>query len=388
MILILAMLLMTVGCSRSTPPLVEGDIVAAPAGSFIKEWGARLDIKNSRLKSIHQGENLVFGYDYANNAFVLNRANGHLRFVNNVELAKGDLGDPVVLPEAIVYPMNVTLEIFKRNGFFDRTLELNAPIRSAGVGKDEMLYIGADYPAGGRMMSLDISRLYGENRWELMTFGTVTAAPAVWDDIVYVASHDGAVYASLDERQPVWNLDMGRFMTGGAIVADLKIDDYALYVASTDSKLYALGRTTGRVRWQYFAGAPLTTPPAATRTVVYQFVPSQGLVAISKIEGAFNRKAKWINRDMTQFLAEDGDLVFARGRDNRVVALDRETGQERFRSRRTFDLFLSNTRDGAIFVGTSGGELLQLKAVTRPGTVGEVVMASPPAPAVLLASSK
>src|SRR5262249_2496863 len=153
-----------------------------------------------------------------------------------------------------------------------------------------------------------------------------------------------------------------------------KIDDLALYVASMDSKLYALDRSSAKIRWQYFAGAPLRESPVVTANSIYQVVPNVGVVALDKTEGKYNREPKWIARGAKRFVSESEKYAFVVSGDNHLVAYEKATGEPKFKSKRT-DLvaFAINTKDAMIFAATADGAVMGIQPVVKPGAVGAMV---------------
>jgi outer membrane protein assembly factor BamB len=218
-----------------------------------------------------------------------------------------------------------------------------------------------------------------------MTRGQVSAAPAVYQGLVFAGSRDGGVYALRGEnRDNLWpGLDAGYFKTGGEILADLQIDKDGIYVASMDSKLYCLDINNGRVRWTYYAGRPLRedSSPVPTANFVYLYVPQTGLVAIDKTGKQETRTAKWVYSRGRQFLASDEKYAYVRADDNSIVAVDKQTGQARFASRRKdFGVFATNStpKDSNIYACTPDGMMYSIRAVLKPGTVGEWVFDASP----------
>ncbi len=146
------------------------------------------------------------------------------------------------------------------------------------------------------------------------------------------------------------------------------------YISCTDSKLYCIDRGTGRLKWQYFATAPLTSGPQITKDLVFQYVPNRGLAAIPKTAGDFNRDAAWVLPEATMYLAEDDKYAYVRLRGNILGAVDKTTGEVKFRSKRSdLDVYGVNTKDGIIYAATKTGQVLAIKPVLKPGTVGELV---------------
>jgi outer membrane protein assembly factor BamB len=268
-----------------------------------------------------------------------------------------------------------------------RTLDLDYSLRGPGIGSGKRIYVGNNADNGNRVAAIDVERDYANTRWQLMTFGAVSAAPALHKGVLYIGSEDGRIYAVTETREPHWPLEGGVFLTYGSIRADIKADDFGVYVASTDSKLYCVDRSNAKVKWQYFAGAELRQSPIITPKTVYLAVPGKGVVAINKTEGKYNREPDWVVADGVQFLSEDNKYAYIRRNDNVIVAIDRETGEAAFKSKRAdFDLFASNDKsDGVIYAATTNGQVMAIQPVLKPGSVGELVLNANPIESIALA---
>ena len=362
---------MGAGCARRAQPATIGPV---PADRFVKSWGADLRLNRDQVDRIFHRGDLVFLYTRANRAYVLSAAGGQLLSANSITSPGGVLRPPVILGDKIVYPTLATMEVYDRRGRLSASVPLEHPTRSPAVTQGNVLYFGVDHSRGGRLIRYDLTRAYGKALWELMTFAPISAAPAVYEDVVYAASEDGRTYAVAQNRDPIWPIEGNTFLTAGRVMADLKVDDFALYVASMDSKLYALDRQTGRIKWTYFAGAPLRDVPVVLADRVYQYVPRRGLVAIDKTEGKPMRDPVWTAPAARRFLAADEANVYVLASDGSIVALDKASGEPKFRSRRR-DLTITtpNTQNATIYAATKGGELLAIRPVLTAGTVGQLV---------------
>ena len=101
------------------------------------------------------------------------------------------------------------------------------------------------------------------------------------------AAHTG-VYSTPGPTQPAgvqWS-----FHTGGAIVASPTIAENVVYVASMDGYLYAVDQETGKEKWKYKSRTPIASSPAVVDGTVY-FVSSMGAL------GALDAKTgniKWV----------------------------------------------------------------------------------------------
>jgi len=361
------------GCAARTQPAPTGPV---PANDFVKNWGANLGLDHDAAERIFLRDDLVFLYTASNRAYVLSAAGGQLLSSNTIAPRGGEIRAPVLLGDKIIYPALATMEVYDRRGRLISSIPLDRATRSPAVAAPgNFMYFGVDFHNGGRLIKYDITRPFGKSLWELMTFASISASPAVYEDAVYAASEDGRIYAVAANRDPIWPIGGNTFLTAGRVLADLKVDDFGLYVASMDSKLYCLDRQTGKIKWTYFAGRPLREPPVVLPDRVYQYVPGRGLVSIDKTEGKAMREVVWSAPGARRFLSADDANVYVLASDNAIVALDKNTGEPKFRSkRRDLTITTPNTRDATIYAATKHGEVLSIRPVLKGGTVGQIVL--------------
>jgi outer membrane protein assembly factor BamB len=384
---VLALSAVGMGCRHTQPPPPTDQNQPIPAQSFQRQWEADLALKDDSVDRLFVRDDLVFVYTQSHKAYVLSRSGGQVLNIDAVAGATIDLFPPVVLGDKVVYPTNTTLEVYDNHGVHQRTINTDNAIRTPAVGNKNVVFFGSEYPGGGRLIAMDITRLSTIPIWQVMTpGGALSAAPALYQGVLYAGTHDGKIYAVSEDRTAIWPLEGGVFLTAGKIVADVKADQDGVYFASTDSKLYCVDRMTGKVKWQYFSGRPLTASPQVTADTVYQSVPDVGVVAIDKTKSKFpqygqgdNRDAKWIASDAVEFLAADEKFAYMRTRDNRITAFDKQSGKQVFQSQRTdLDLFTQNPdKDGLIYAATKNGKIFAIKPSVTGGGVGELVLANP-----------
>jgi len=94
----------------------------------------------------------------------------------------------------------------------------------------------------------------------------VVSSPAVADNVVYVGSNDGNVYAlNATTGAFIWN-----YTTGNSVFSSAAVADGIVYVGSNDGNVYALNATTGIQVWVYTTGGPVEwSSPAVVCGVVY-----------------------------------------------------------------------------------------------------------------------
>jgi len=374
--LLMSLCVLSIALSGCTTRHEPGPYVEIPAGSFAQAWRANLELGSDRIVSLHRVGDLVIAMTRRNTAYAMSAQGGTVKWISQIAEPGRGLGAPTLAGQRIVFPTADSLVVYSVLGRREKDIPLDRAIRSPLVGEGDFVYAGFDHFNQGRLGRISLVAPYMPVRWELMTRGAVSAAPAVFQDTVFSGSEDGNVYAVTDDRAPIWALPGNVFSTGAPITADLKVDDIAVYVASGDSKLYALDRQTGKILWQYFGGAPLRTSPLVTADTVYQFVPQQGIVAIDKLAGDYNRKPRFVVPGAVAALAQEGKLVYIRGGDNSVVAIDRSTGKPAFKtSRNDLAYFAANPTGGLVYAATVDGVVFGIRAVTTGGTVGQLVAA-------------
>jgi outer membrane protein assembly factor BamB len=347
-------------------------------GSLAKAWSFPLDLdkKGDAIRGVFLRGDTLFVYTQRNTVIAFNAAGGSVTYAIKVTPDEVHLKPPILVRDQHAFPAGSTIEMYTKDGKFVESVDCTHSIRSPGTPHNLRIYIGLDYPNGGRLAAIDLTRKYDRALWELMTFGGVSAAPAVYQNTIYCGSEDGRCYAISEERLGVWPLPHSAFETDGPIKADLHADETGVYVASTDTKFYCLELGSGKLKWQYYAGAPIEEAPVVTANSVYLIVPHTGVVALNKTEGKPLREPKWIAKGAKRYLAEDEKNCYLLAGDNHIAAYDKNTGELRYRSKRN-DLIAfainNNPKDSTIYGATANGEVFAIKPVNKPGTVGTLV---------------
>jgi hypothetical protein len=349
-----------------------------PSNSFARQWANDLKLGKDSVDKLYLRENTVYVYTANHQVYAIGRSGGDLKYLATPEVSGGVLRQPLELSEVVVYPSGSTIDVFNERGRRLRTIELEKPVRSGASGVGNTIYVGLDHTGGaGVMASIDISKPYHVENWELMTYGAIDATPIIFDKVIYVASEDGRLYAVTEERGQVWVLGngAGSFATQGKFSSDITVDDFGVYASNTDSKLYCLDRANGKIKWMYYAAVPLKTAPVVIGNTVYQYVDGTGVVAIDKTTGQFDRAPRWVVKNAVQVLSEDATYTYLRRRDGRLIAVEKTTGQLAFVSNKhPFEVFVTNTKDALIYGATKSGSVWAVRPVLKEGEVGHMVM--------------
>jgi outer membrane protein assembly factor BamB len=383
------LLCLAAGCNNNNAAQNPVSLVTKP--SFVKTWDVRLPLHaGDSITGIYLLDGVVHVVTSQNYDHAVKADGGQLLFLNQIGSADAGLkGGPTEVGDGYAFATTHTLEIFSRDGAFERSVDLGYNITSAPAGDQSFVFLGLDQ-GGGRFAEVDLTKTYNVINWEVMTFGTVDGAAALADHVVFFGSEDGALRSCLYDRTLYWPLlEDSKFTTGGKIYGDVLVDSKNCYFGSSDGTFYAIERETGKVRWQYFAGPPLEASPQQSDTSIYQYVSGKGLVALDKTrklvitaDESLNedpgRSPRWVEPNATTFLAEDGQNTYvAEGRRGRLVALDNKTGQILFTSSKHNNLAFvtADPKTATIYGVTRDGVVMAVQPVLTPGSYGEVVSA-------------
>lgn len=172
--------------------------------------------------------------------------------------------------------------------------------------------------------------------WRTPTAGPVYGSPLVHDSTVYGGSDDGFVYA-LDAASGTVIWKSG---TGGAVRARPALAGDRLYVPSDDGQLYCLDARSGETAWKARIGAS-PAPRSLPGSADYRYDHFASGVRIQ------------------------GDRLFVGTLDGEVLALDPDTGREKWRFA-AGDAVVSTPaiNQGSVVVGSFDNHVYRLEADT------------------------
>jgi outer membrane protein assembly factor BamB len=196
-------------------------------------------------------------------------------------------------------------------------------------------------------------------RWSFATGGAIAGAPAVVDDVLYVGSADGNLYA-LDA---LTGHERWRFLAGTGIASSPAVVDGTVYVGAGDTFSHAfaaaIDAATGHERWRLDVDGPVVSAPLVADGAVYLGTNAGELYAIDATTGDL----RW------QFTAggtiwaapsyADG-TVFVGSWDTNVYAIDAATGVERWRFAAGGPIWAAPpVVDGVVYVASRGDDMVQ-----------------------------
>ena len=388
--------LLVSGCNpnAAAPPASDFQLISKP--SFVKVWDVQLPLHSGdTVRGIYYLDGTVHVLTDMNFDHAVKGDSGDLLYRNEIGTPDNNLtGGPTLVTNGIVFPTTHTLELFSRSGDFERSIEVKYGITNQAVGNHNDVYVGLDFNRGC-LAQVDVTQEISPVQWTFLTFGPVDGPVGISDNVIYAGSEDGNVRACLDDRTPFWPLlTDAAFNTQSKIVSGIAVDSHSCYCATLSAKFYCLDKNNGKLKWQYFAGQPLEFTPQVTDSMVYQYVPGQGLVAIEKTqkmtladqttvdESPFHTP-KWNLRAAGRILAEDEQYVYVvLGPPNEtrgLAAVDKQTGKVEYHSTRRDLAFVTCQPKAELIYGvTKTGLVVAIKPVSEPGSYGEIVQNSGP----------
>lgn len=132
-------------------------------------------------------------------------------------------------------------------------------VRSSPCLANEHIYFGTQ---GSYVFCLDLS---GQLKWQFPAKRAIMTKPVFYEDMIFVGSMDGGVYA-LDANSgfAIW-----RTRTRRPIVSSPALDDGSLYIGSSDGHLHAFDIYTGRVLWTFETEGQVSSSPVVFEDAVY-----------------------------------------------------------------------------------------------------------------------
>ena len=162
--------------------------------------------------------------------------------------------------------------------------------------------------------------------------GAIYSVPVVGDNLLYVATYDGIIYA-LDLRSPdfggsmgSWSVDSGALTeTSSRIVGGMAYSEGKLVFGSTDGNVYALDGKTGHLVWKHTTEGMIWSTPTISDGVCYVGSMDHNLYALDLEDGTKKWKYESTGAIVMAPVVVDGRVLFG-ALDHRFYGLDQTTG--------------------------------------------------------------
>ena len=237
--------------------------------------------------------------------------------------------------------------------------QTNGAIYSSPSIENNIVYIGSD---DGNIYALDA--ITGAFKWKYPIaspgYLSVACSPAVVDGIVYIGSGDKNLYA-LDENTGALKW---KYPTGNTIRSSPAIVNGVVYFGSWDHYMYALDAATGAFKWKYLTAREVLSSPAVVNGIVYFGSYDNNLYALDADTGAFKWKYTAAGRIYSTPAVLNG-IVYVGSKDNNLHVLDADTGAFKWKYPTSGWIDASPTvKDNLVYIGSDDSYLYILDAKT------------------------
>ncbi len=139
---------------------------------------------------------------------------------------------------------------------------------------EDVLYVGS---SDGKVYALSVT--YGENKWDFDTGGKIWTAPTVSDGVVYVSNYAKQLYAIKDGNE-LWHKDYSTAIASSPVVSGGKI-----FFGTFDNYLHAVNSSNGETMWTFLGGKWFWAPPVVQNGIVYAGCLDKRVYAIEATTG-------------------------------------------------------------------------------------------------------
>ena len=254
------------GCGDTPETVRQSDFLLISKPSFVKQWDVQLPLHDGdSVKGMYYLDGTVHVLTTQNFDHAVKGDSGELPYRNQIGTPDVSLqGGPTLVSGGIVFPTTHTLEVYTRDGMFQRSIDVKYNITNQAMGHQNYVYVGMDFQKGC-IAQVDITQPIVPVQWTFLTFGAIDGAVGISDNVMYCGSEDGKVRAALEDRTPYWpTLTDDAYDTQSSIVSSISTDSTSCYCSTTAGKVIALDKSNGKLKWEYYAGDPLEFGPQAT----------------------------------------------------------------------------------------------------------------------------
>jgi len=183
----------------------------------------------------------------------------------------------------------------------------------------------------------------------------ITSVIAEQDFVIFSTESGSVISITADGPKRLWQFD-----AADRVAESLAKDANSLFIASKDTNVYRINILNGKLVWKYQTGAMLEKGPVVTDEIVYQYVRSEGLVAIDKKSG----KLIWKLAEGVDLLAEANGESYVITKDGKMAVMDnKKAKQVRLVDFAGVSRYAVNVVDLKIYVADKSGRIACLKPI-------------------------
>ena len=190
------------------------------------------------------------------------------------------------------------------------SVNLGSSVRSSPLVVNELVYIGCE---NGEIQCYDFS---GNIKWRTSAKRSVTGSPHFNDNVLYITSLDGVLYA-IDAKSGwiIWRFRMG----SGSICTPTTHENH-IYVGSTDNTFYCVNLKSTKKVWSYDTDNQINSSPVFYKGAVY-FCNIDGMVYSLHAPSGRLRWKYQAEGAITGSPVIVDDILYIGSADNKIYAL-------------------------------------------------------------------
>jgi eukaryotic-like serine/threonine-protein kinase len=341
---------------KDSGSLVSVDLLAKAGIETVWQQALPLNSKE-RLGTINALGDGVFILTSTNYLFGINAADGGMMFADRIAAQGLQLLPLDRSGEGLIVVTGSSVrKLDVKTGSERSRIKVPFGVVAKPATNEKFYYLAAD---DGKVYAYDTSD-------QVLVFkaagdrGSLMTNVAATNNYVVFTTDKGAIVAMRPNR-PV---QMWRYNASGAISGRIVLDDGSVYVSSMDTNVYKFDVRTGKIVWNYMAGAQLVEGPKVTASAVYQFAGDNGVYALDK-NG--NAKVLWQEKDGRDLLAERSGKAYLISKKQSIIVVDNATGKRTGEvSIPGVDMWAASLADGMIYVGNAAtGKVACLRPIDR-----------------------
>ncbi len=292
--------------------------VVMPSEGIKPVWAFQCEDEVRGTPLVYNG--LVYAGCYDNNLYAINAANGDFQWKYASD--GGIVSRPAVADDLIFFGSEDKRvhAVSARSGKLAWMYYTEGPIRSSGRVADGHLFIGSD---DHFMHAININT--GRAAWSYDTGDEIRSTPFIINELVYFGTEGGEMLCLDFRGQVKW-----RFKAKRAITSSPWVQDNVVFVNSLDGFLYAVDAKSGWMLWRFRMEKPSIVSPSVADTLVFTGSADGHVYAVD------TRSAKEIWRFKTNHQVNSSpviykDALYVGSIDNYLYCLEYRTGRLRWK---------------------------------------------------------
>lgn len=292
--------------------------VITPSEGIKPIWAFQCEDEVRGTPLVYNG--LVYAGCYDNNLYAINAANGEFQWKYASE--GGIVSRPAVAEDTIFFGSEDKRvhAVSARSGKLVWMYYTEGPIRSSGRIADGHLFIGSD---DHLLHAININT--GRKAWSYDTGDEIRSTPFIINEMVYFGTEGGELLCLDFRGQVKW-----RFKAKRAITSSPWVHENVVFVNSLDGFLYAVDAKSGWMLWRFRMEKPSIVSPSLADTLVFTGSADGHIYAVD------TRSAKEVWRFKTNHQVNSSpviykDALYVGSIDHYLYCLEYKTGRLRWK---------------------------------------------------------